>query len=125
MIYNASAYEQEKDEKIRNFLHFICTNEPGDDDFSNRLSILVEKTKENERFRREYAAMNLHDRDLIRNTRREALAEGAHDKAVEAATNLLKMKLGTVEQIAQAQGLSVEEVETLAKDTARDSETAK
>ena len=36
--------------------------------------------------------------------------EGAQQKAIEAATNLLKMKLLTVEQIAQAQRLTVEKV---------------
>ena len=36
--------------------------------------------------------------------------EGAQQKAIEAAVNLLKMKLGTVEQIAKAQGLPVEKV---------------
>ena len=36
--------------------------------------------------------------------------EGAQQKAIEAATNLLKMNLLTVEQIAQAQGLTVEKV---------------
>jgi len=106
VIYNASAYREEEDEKIRDFLHFICTNEPGDDDFSNRLSLLVEKIKENEKFRREYAAMNLHDRDLIRATRKEA----THDKAVESARNLLAMNVGTPEQIAQANDLPLEEV---------------
>ena len=42
--------------------------------------------------------------------------EGAHDKAIEAARNLLKMNLGTIEQIAQVQGLSIEEVQELAKE---------
>ena len=43
----------------------------------------------------------------------EAREEGAHDKAVEAAKNLLKMNILSVEQIAQVQGLSLEEVEAL------------
>ncbi|MBQ7753551.1 MAG: hypothetical protein IJR80_07850, partial [Treponema sp.] len=47
------------------------------------------------------------DRELYEKTVRE---EGRNEKAIEAATNLLKMKLGTVEQIAQAQGLTVEKV---------------
>ena len=34
--------------------------------------------------------------------------------SIEAAKNLLRMKLGTYEQIAQAQNLSVEEVKQLA-----------
>ena len=35
---------------------------------------------------------------------------GAQKKAIEAAINLLKMKLGTPEQIAQAQNLPLEKV---------------
>ena len=54
VIYNASAYKDEKDERIRKLLHFICTNEPGDDDFSSRLASLVEKIKENEKFFNKY-----------------------------------------------------------------------
>ncbi len=57
----ASAYKAEKDERIRDFLHFIHTNEPGKDEFSNRLSALVEKIKDNDRFRSEYgASLRLH-----------------------------------------------------------------
>ena len=97
VIYNASAYKTEKDIKIRNFLHFIYTNEPGNDEFSNRLSALVEKIKDNEKFRREYAAMNLHDRDITRAAKREGIAEGIvkgisqgeRKKAIEVAKNLL------------------------------------
>jgi len=43
------------------------------------------------------------------------LERGAHQKAVEAARNLLAMGLGTYEQIAQAEGLTLEEVQALAK----------
>ena len=111
VIYNASAYEKEKDDKIRALLRFVQTNEPGTDDFSNRLSEIVEELKENEQFKENYARMNLHDRDLIREAKREAYAE----KAVEAATNLLRMKLGTLEQIAQAQGLPLDQVQELAE----------
>ena len=38
------------------------------------------------------------------------IAEGEQKKAEEAALNLLKMKVGTPEQIAQAQGLPLEKV---------------
>ena len=43
----------------------------------------------------------------------KGLKEGAHEKAVEAARKLLKMNVGTVEQIAEATGLSPDEVLTL------------
>lgn len=86
VIYNASAYAKEEDKKIRNLLHFISTNEPGKDDFSNRLSSLVEKLKENEKFRSDYAAMNLHDRDIQRAARRE----GSLQKSIEDAVIAVK-----------------------------------
>ena len=58
--------------------YIIHTNDPGKDDFNKRISEQGEKIKENEKFRRDYAAINLHDRALIRITKREALAEGAN-----------------------------------------------
>ena len=55
------------------------------------------------------------DKDLYdKNRRKEGYDEGAQAKAVEAAKNLLKMKLRTLEQIAQAAGLTVDEVKKLA-----------
>ena len=89
------------------------TNDCGKDDFSNRLSAIVDKLKENEKFRSDYLAMNLHDRDITKRARQE----GSTQKAVDAARNLLNMNLGTHEQIAQAVGLPLEKVKELAKDT--------
>jgi len=58
--------------------------------------------------------MNLHDRDITRAAKREGLiqglSQGATQKAIEAAKNLLKMQLGSTEQIAQAAGLPLETV---------------
>ena len=113
VIYNASAYSQEKDEKIKAFLHYISTNEPGEDDFSNRLSDLVEIIKDNEIFRSDYAAMNLHDRDIMRLAKKEGLEEGALQKAIETATNMLNDKI-PVENIARYVDLPLEKVEELA-----------
>ena len=113
VIYNASAYKEEKNERIQNFLRFIHTNEPGQDDFSNRLSALVEKIKDNEKFRREYAAMNLHDRDITRAAKREGVLQGAGKAKLEVAENLLKMRLLNSEQIAQSVGISLEKVKEL------------
>ena len=118
VIYNSSAYKEEKDEKIRGFLKFICTNEPGKDIFTARLSSLVEELKENEKFRSDYTAMNLHDRDITRAAKQEGIAEGAETAKIEAAVNLLEMNLGTPEQIAQAAGLPLEKVLELQKKTA-------
>ena len=88
------------------------TNDPEENDFCKRLSDTVKRLKENDEFRSDYVAMNLHDRDIIKRTQKEA----SEQKAVEAAINLLKMKLGTPEQIAQAQGLPLEKVLELQKE---------
>ena len=112
--------EQEKDEKIRALLRFVRTNEPGTDDFASRLSAVVEKLKENEKFRQEYAAMNLHDQDLIRETRKEALQQ----KAIETAENFLRMNVGTPEQISQGTSLPLEQVLELQKQLSTDTEKA-
>ena len=124
VIYNASAYKKESNEKIRGFLQYVYTNDPGEDDFSKRLSKMVERIKNEDKFRREYAAMNLHDRDIQRAAKREGIAEGisvgikqgTQQKAIENAMNFLRMKVLTMEQIAQGTGLSVEEVNKLAKE---------
>ena len=105
VIYNASAYEAEKDEKIKAFLHFISTNEPGKDDFTKRLSKLVEKIKDNENFRSDYAAMNLHDRDI----RRAAIKEGAQQKTIEAAIEFYENGV-SVEIIAKSLKMTTERV---------------
>ena len=86
LIYNASAYNEEKDEKVKAFLHFIHTNEPGKDDFTNRLSALVEQIKDNEKFRRDYAAMNLHDRDITRAAKQEGLRQGLSQGLTQGAS---------------------------------------
>ncbi len=84
VIYNSSAYKEEKDPLVRGILQFINTNDPGQDSFANRLSTLVETLKERETFRQEYNAMNLHDRDLIRNAKKEGIQEGISKGKSEA-----------------------------------------
>ncbi|MBP5442855.1 MAG: hypothetical protein J6Y60_06420, partial [Treponema sp.] len=95
-------------------LHFVYTNECGEDDFSNRLSAIVEKLKENEKFRSDYLAMNLHDRDLIRRTRKEALEEGVsqgiQQKALEAALILVRKFNVNPENAAVEMGITLESV---------------
>ncbi len=104
VIYNAGAYEAVKDEKIRDFLHFICTNEPEENKFSQTLSDAVEKLKDDEKFRSYYAAMNLHDRDI----KKIAREEGRSEKAVEAALLLIKDYKATPEVAAEKMNAPLE-----------------
>ena len=118
MVYNASAYESEKNERIKALLRYIQTDESGEDDFSRRLDALVSKLKESENFKREYMLMNLHDYDILRKGREEGhvagLAEGreegAQQKAVEAAVMLVKKYSATPETAAQDTGAPLDKV---------------
>ena len=115
VIYNASAYREEKDEEVRAFLKYVYTNDPGKDVFSSRLSAIVEDIKLNDIFRSQYAAMNLHDKDLIRWAKKEALAEGIQKKAVEDARSFFAN--GTsIELIAKSLNMSESKIRELTRD---------
>ena len=121
VVYNASAYKSVEDPKVRALLRFIQTDEPGEDDFSKRLSEFVARVKENEKFRKEFSDMNLHDFDIMTEAKEEGLvegrAEGARQKSVENARNALAMNL-SAEQAAQITGLPLEQVLELQKELA-------
>ena len=123
LIYNASAYETEKDPELRAFLNFVCKNN-ADDNFIRKITSLIEKIKQNEINKTEYMSMNIHEYDKFRAGKKEGIAEGmaegikqgtlagAHQKAVEAARNLKKNGI-SIEMISKCLGLSVEEIESL------------
>ena len=84
----------------------MLTNNPGTDDFSSRLSEIVKKLKENEKFKEDYAGMNIHDQDLIYEAKRE--------NSVEVATKMLKEDI-SLEKVARCTGLSLKRVQNLQK----------
>ena len=85
VIYNASAYQTVEDKKVRDFLQFVMTNKPNENELSQELSVTVSRLKDNDEFRKDYAAMNLHDRDI----KKAAKEEGIQQKAIEAAVMLI------------------------------------
>lgn len=77
--------------------------------FTDKILNLVTDAKKNLQWKRQY--MDLEREKLYAYD--DGLEAGAKRKALEAAKNLLKMNIGTVEQIAEAEGLSIEEVKSL------------
>ena len=59
--------------------------------------------------------MNLHDRDITRAAKREGIAEGAEQKAIEAAQNLLR-EGDSLDKIVRCTGLQLEKVLELQKE---------
>lgn len=116
VIYNASAYEAVEDKKVRDFLHFVMTNDPGENDFNKLLAETVERIKENDKFRRDYTAMNLHDRDIKKAAKEEGIAigieKGAQQKAVEDARSFYANG-ASIELIAKSLNMTFEQVEEI------------
>ncbi|MBQ5450247.1 MAG: hypothetical protein IIT57_09435 [Treponema sp.] len=77
VIYNASGYEKETDARIRDFLRFVYTNDPSEDDFSIRLTKRVENLKQSEGFKEAYATMGIWEMDIRRDERKASAVEAA------------------------------------------------
>ena len=132
-IFNATSFKIEKDLEISAFLQYICNQKPVDD-FTEKLSSIVEKIKKHEVNRKEYQSMNLHDRDNFRRGLKEGIeqgisqgisqgiaqglqqgiSQGAQQKAIETAKNMLKEGL-SVEQISRCTSLTMEIIDKLKK----------
>ena len=116
-VFNCQAFAQVENPSLRAFLKYIQTG-TAESDFTRRLNEMVEAKKQIEGMKKAYLSWSLRDHDAREIARREGLAEGRNEgiaeKAREAARKLLAMHILTHEQIAQAEGLSIAEVEQLA-----------
>ena len=128
IIINSKAAAQEKNEKLKVFLEYM-NGKVSDDDFIQRLEQRIKEVKANEELRREYMLVNTIERDARNDGWKagiahgfvqgkslglvEGEARGSHHKALETARNLHAMGLSS-EKIAQATGLTVQEVEAIA-----------
>ena len=73
----------------------------------------MKQLKTNDKFRNDYLAIDLHDRDIRWVALAEGRKEGAEQKAIETAKNMILQSVGTLEQISSVTGLSVEEINKL------------
>ena len=131
IIFNAAAFQQEKDLEKKSILEYI-KNSKSTSDFTQKIHQIVEQTKENQAFRGEYMAWGLAEQDAekrgykagvtdgieqgiaqgIEQGMEQGIAQGMEQKAFETAQNLLAMDL-SLDNIAKATGLSLETLEKL------------
>ena len=109
VIYNASSFEKAENPNVRAFLEFLKSH-TATDPLTKEIQTAVDSCKNHQKWRAEYMLWKDQIREWKDEAREEGLAEGAKNKTIEATKNLLKMNLLTVEQIAAAVQLSVEEV---------------
>ena len=112
------AFEKEKNVAISAFLRYISERIPTDS-FTEKLDSLVEKSKDNQKLRSEYLAMNLHDRDIKKQAYKDGLEEGISQGALqtklETARNMLAYG-DSIEKIAKITNIPLETVKELAKE---------
>ena len=123
VFYNASAYGKEKDDELHALLQYLCEKQ-ATSHFTQTIDGLVETTKNNERFRSLYMSLNIHKDDLLRQGsligekigfekgRRDGLAKGAYQKAVETAQTMKSMQY-PIADIHKITGLSIAEIKNL------------
>ncbi|MBR5934205.1 MAG: Rpn family recombination-promoting nuclease/putative transposase [Treponema sp.] len=104
-FFIAENYDKISDERQKAFLKLVTSNE-STNAFAQRISHMVEEAKHNLRWKKQFMDFEREKSYSFR--------EGAKQKAIETASNLLKMNLGTPEQIAQASDLPLEKVKELA-----------
>ena len=134
IFFNATMYDKMQSESLRSFFKYLC-GKNSDDNFTDRLSALVERVKMNAQWRHRYMTIEQEIKLQVEARTNERLNELAQDiakdmaqdiandmaqdiankKTLETAKNLLKINISP-EQIAMATGLSLEQVTSLKTD---------
>ena len=110
-FFNAKAYEQENDIAIKSFLKYIISRETSDD-FTHKIEAFIKDIKSKEANKKEYSSVNIHDQDIYFKAKNEGIAQGAYEKAIETAKNMLKNNI-SLEIIVECTGLSVQTIKNL------------
>ena len=123
IIFNASAFHQEKDVERKSILEYI-KNKKSTSDFTQKIHQIVERTKENQAFRGEYMAWGLAEQDAEKRGYKagvtdgisqgimQGITKGAEQAKIETAQNLLAMGLSP-EQVTQGTNLPMDVVQGL------------
>ena len=111
VIINAQAFSKAEDKELKGFLEYIKTG-AANTEYTGRIETMIEAVKHNEQVRREYRIMSAFEMDAREEGVQQGFADGSYKKALETAKNLIGLRL-SIEDIAQATGLSKEEVEAI------------
>ena len=115
IFFNATMYDKMQSENLRSFFKYLC-GKNSDDNFTDRLSALVERVKMNAQWRHRYMTIEQEIKLQVEARTNERLNEKLNEKLdeskLEIAKNLLKINISP-EQIAMATGLSLEQVKNL------------
>ncbi|MBQ9102724.1 MAG: Rpn family recombination-promoting nuclease/putative transposase, partial [Treponema sp.] len=122
IFFNATMYDKMQSENLRSFFRYLC-GKNSDDNFTDRLSALVERVKMNAQWRHRYMTIEQEIKlqarylaqDMAKNMAQDIAQSKVDESKLETAKNLLKINIAP-EQIAMATGLSLEQVTSLKTD---------
>lgn len=109
VIINSASADKESDLELKAFLEYM-NGITSDRPFIRKIDRYIRDLKENEERRREYMLMQAFEMDARRDGIQQGLQQGLHQKAIQDACNLKRLGV-SIDIIAQATGLSKEEVE--------------
>ena len=111
IILNANAFNTTDNKDLQGFLQYAKTGKITTD-YTGRIEQMIQTIKRNEQLRQEYHILPAALMDAMDEGLERGKSLGSRQKALETAKNLLHFGL-SVENIAQATGLSQAEVEAL------------
>ena len=111
IIINVKAYEKVKNPELKGLMKYICDGIVTTS-LTKEIEMAMSNIKQNTTFLKEYKSFYATMQDAKMEGRMEGMREGIYTKAIETAKKLIAMNL-SIEQIAQATGLSIEEIAKL------------
>ena len=131
IFFNATMYDKMQSENLRSFFRYLC-GKNSDDNFTDRLSALVERVKMNAQWRHRYMTIEQEiklqarylaqdmakdmakdiAKNIAKNMANDIVQSKVDESKFETAKNLLKINISP-EQIAMATGLPLEQVTKL------------
>lgn len=107
IFFNATMYDKMQSENLRSFFKYLC-GKNSDDNFTDRLSALVERVKMNAQWRHRYMTIEQEIKLQVEARTNEKLNE----KNIETAKKLLENNI-PAEIVAKCTGLEISQVDKL------------
>ena len=111
IIINVKAYEKVKNPELKGLMKYICDGIVTTS-LTKEIEMAMSNIKQNTTFLKEYKSFYATMQDARMEGRMEGRIQGSYDTKIETAKKLIGMNL-SIEQIAQATGLSIEEIAKL------------
>ena len=107
IFFNATMYDKMQSENLRSFFRYLC-GKNSDDNFTDRLSALVERVKMNAQWRHRYMTIEQEIKLQVEARTNERLNE----KTIETAKKMLENNI-PAEIVAKCTGLEISQVDKL------------